>query len=231
MIDVAKLTGVEMASDDPQAESVLCIPSHVLDSVGRFQGYCNNFDTIRDILDPSNSTYSFRPRSEVEQDPSFKQIITYTVIQFGSIKKDALYFSYTRGKSGGEDRIKKKLSLGIGGHVSESILSHPIAFVPYKSNTWITRFKAEAKREIDEEVSYKSSNPLIYLAGMINDDSDPVGQVHLGLVYVFLCNDPYVKPKESSISDGSMITANQVRQNRELYESWSRIVIDSMYAF
>ena len=56
----------------------------------------------------------YRPRSEVEEDPGFKQIIPYVVFRSG----DGV-FCYTRGKSQGEARLHRLRSLGVGGHVSE----------------------------------------------------------------------------------------------------------------
>src|SRR5208282_630977 len=95
---------------DPMAESVLCIPSSRLDAAGRFQGFCSDFEVIRRLFDSKLTSLDFLPRSEVESNPSYKQIVTYSIISHG-YKDDALFFSYTRGKSGGEDRLKRKLSI------------------------------------------------------------------------------------------------------------------------
>ena len=221
-----------MIATDPMAESVLCIPSSRLDSLGRFQGYCNDFKYINKLFDNNQSSYSFFPRWQIESDPSYKQVVTYSIIQYGQYRDDTLFFSYTRGKAGGEDRLKRKLSIGIGGHISDSVMQLPNTKIPYPypNSKWITRFRLEARREIDEEIIYSSTNPIHILSGIINDDSDAVGQVHVGVVYIFMCNNPDISPRESAIRDGQMVTFDSLKQNRESYESWSKIVIDSIYS-
>jgi predicted NUDIX family phosphoesterase len=217
---------------DPQSESVLCLPSSLLDACGRFQGYTSDHELIKKIIlsDKSQDQFSFQPRFKVEDDSSYKQLITYSIIQYGNLKNDALLFSYTRGKAGGEDRLKRKLSLGIGGHISEdSLKPRRGEFLQHTGNPWMVRFKSEAQREIDEEVRYGSKVPHLYFTGLINDDSDPVGQVHLGLVYIMTCNYPDVEPLDPAIKDGSMITLSQVNKQKDDYESWSKIVIDSIF--
>src|SRR4051812_47844125 len=78
------------------AERVLVVPGAELDRLGRFQGYSPEADRyLSALLVPGLAT--FRPRSEVEDDPSFKQIVPYVVFRSG-----AAVFCYTRGKSGGE---------------------------------------------------------------------------------------------------------------------------------
>src|ERR1700722_6756981 len=94
-------------------ERVLVVPSTELDRLGRFQGFSGEVDRyITALLVPELMQY--RPRSEVEDDPGYKQIIPYVVFRCnGSV------FCYTRGKSQGEARLHRLRSLGVGGHVSE----------------------------------------------------------------------------------------------------------------
>ena len=94
-------------------ERVLVVPSAELDRLGRFQGFSAEADRyITALLLPELMQY--RPRSEVEDDPGYKQIIPYVVFRCA----DAV-FCYTRGKSQGEARLHRLRSLGVGGHVSE----------------------------------------------------------------------------------------------------------------
>src|SRR5260221_14229219 len=94
-------------------ERVLVIPTSVLIEAGLFHGFCPRVDDyLLRILEPRNLSY--RPRSEVESDPSFKQIIPYVVLRW----KDQV-FHYTRGKAGTETRLQALRSLGVGGHISE----------------------------------------------------------------------------------------------------------------
>src|SRR5262249_56256703 len=110
----------------------------------------------------------FRPRSEVEDDPSLKQIIPYVIFRSG----DAV-FCYTRGKSQGETRLHRLRSIGVGGHVSESDADGRATLDAYAMAT---------HREPDQEVEVDSDGTMRRV-GLINDDSTPVGQVHLGVVH------------------------------------------------
>src|SRR5262245_47896142 len=98
----------------PLDEKVLVIPTEKFRAAGYFHGLFAATDEYRSaILDPS--TFSFRPRYEVETDPSFKQLIPYIVLKCGE-----LVFQYRRGSSGTEKRLEALRSIGIGGHISEA---------------------------------------------------------------------------------------------------------------
>jgi len=113
----------------------------------------------------------FHPRSLMESDPTFKQIIPYLVFTYkGS------YFLMQRRSDASEQRLKNKFSLGIGGHIrKEDITSSDII-------SW-------AQREFHEEIAYSGTYQVTPL-GIINDDSTEVGRVHLGLVLVLEGSSP-----------------------------------------
>ncbi len=145
-------------------ERVLVVPSAELDRLGRFQGFSADADRyLAALLVPELMQY--RPRSEVEDDPGFKQIIPYVVFRCN----DAV-FCYKRGKSQGEARLHRLRSLGVGGHVSEEDAQGSKSLAAYES---------AMRREIGEEVEIKSAGKS-HRIGLINDDATPVGQVHLG---------------------------------------------------
>src|SRR4051795_7977285 len=146
------------------AERVLVVPAAELDRLGRFQGFSPEADRyLSALLAPGLAT--FRPRSEVEDDPTLKQIIPYVVFRSGGS-----VFCYTRGGSGGEARLRRLLSLGVGGHVAEADADGRVTLDAYE---------LALRRELDEEVEI-SSPGSIRRVGLINDDSTPVGRVHLG---------------------------------------------------
>src|SRR4029077_19116269 len=132
-------------------ERVLVVPSRELDRLGRFQGFSYEADRyITALLIPELMQY--RPRSEVEDDPGFKQIIPYVIFQAG----DAV-FCYTRGKSQGEARLHRLRSLGVGGHVAEA-----------DADARATRdaYEMALRRELDEEVDIQSDG-LVRCVGLI----------------------------------------------------------------
>src|SRR5215471_18559418 len=98
----------------PMDEKVLVIPTERFRAVGYFHGFRAATNTYRAaILD--TTAFDFRPRYEVETDPSFKQLIPYIVLKCGE-----QVFHYRRGASGTEKRLEALRSIGIGGHISEA---------------------------------------------------------------------------------------------------------------
>src|SRR5216117_3004275 len=95
---------------DPMNERVMVVPSRLLDEIGQFQGFFPEVDRYLPVL-LEKQHISFRPRSQMESDPNFKQIIPYCVL----CSKGAV-FRYTRGKKMGEKRLHALESIGVGGH-------------------------------------------------------------------------------------------------------------------
>jgi predicted NUDIX family phosphoesterase len=210
------------------SEKVLCVERSYLESViPPFQGYFGTISEIANLFSPKESIHVLS-RSEVENDPSYKQLITYSVVQAGS-RYDRIFFSYSRG--GTEKRLDSRLSLGVGGHVGpipSDMKYYPnIKYAPIFN--WLS---IEAQREIQEEISYDRLFNVnkrfgLSILGLINDDSDHVGKVHLGILYDFHISDPYAKSREPALRDGSMISPRQILSNYDRYESWSKIYIDN----
>jgi predicted NUDIX family phosphoesterase len=195
----------------PSTERVLVVPGAELDRLGRFQGFCHEADRyLSALLVPELMGY--RPRSEVEDDPSLKQIIPYVVIRC-----DDAVFCYTRGKSQGEARLHQRRSLGIGGHVSESDADGGRTFHAYET---------AMRRELDEEVEVASAGRM-RLVGLINDDSTPVGSVHLGIVHLLELERPTVLPREEGIAEPGFRPIDALESSWDEFETWSQICIDA----
>jgi predicted NUDIX family phosphoesterase len=82
------------------------------------------------------------------------------------------------------------------------------------------------RREIDEEVEIKSPGHVSRI-GLINDDSTPVGEVHLGVVHLFELEHPHVLPREEGLADPEFLPLSTVWEIRDQYETWSQICVDS----
>ena len=155
----------------------------------------------------------FLKRSELEEDPSFKQIIPYAIIS----SKDSFYlFRRTSGQT--EKRLHNKFSLGVGGHMN------PDDSVKPKEQYLID----ELKRELFEEVKLLNGCLIedIEFIGFINDDTIPVGRVHIGLLY-----NIHVSNKELYINETDKMTADWIDKSSlaEFYEgmeTWSKIIFD-----
>src|SRR5262245_37962369 len=100
-----------------QTENVLVVPTELFHQLGYFQGFSSQVDRyLPELFDPAHTSH--RPRHEVEQDPSYKQLIPYVIFLHRDGEDRIHVFQYTRGKGQGEGRLHSKKSIGIGGHIS-----------------------------------------------------------------------------------------------------------------
>jgi len=201
-----------MPQTETAVEHVLVIPTSVFHEVGHFQGFCGDTDRYLDvILDPAYASY--RPRPEMEADPSFKQLIPYCVFQC-----DGQVFNYRRGNDQGEARLHAKRSVGVGGHVSTLDLDGEQ--IPY-----LEGMKREIAEEIDLQAEWTES-----CVGLINDDETEVGTVHLGIVHIFNLDKPKVAPREKSMIDAGFASPEQLVSELDEFETWSQICLRHLYA-
>lgn len=193
---------------DKLAERVLVVPAAVFHAVGAFQGFSPDVDRyLPRLLDAAHLSY--RPRSEVETDPSFKQLIPYVVLKCG----DSV-FHYARGQRGTESRLRALRSVGVGGHISQD-----------DSNLFGDPYREGMLREVAEEV-YLESAYAERCVGLINDDSNAVGQVHLGIVHVFELDEPKVRRREQILTRSGFAPLADLQRQRDEFETWSQFVLD-----
>jgi predicted NUDIX family phosphoesterase len=194
-------------------EMVLVVRRSLLESIGIFQGL--QFDVDR-YLTPmlSRENNFFAPRSSAETDPSLKQIIPYAILVNGG-----KVLRYKRGKKSGEQRLIAKGSIGIGGHMNDHD-EHLFALDK-------AAYLAGVQREIDEELIVE--RPLKHrIAALINDDSNEVGQVHLGVIHVLELETPKAEKRESMILGIEFLSPDQLRAERDTLETWSQICVDNL---
>ncbi len=200
---------------DAQTEHVLVVPATLLTQLGYFQGFTTDVARYLDhLLSPQHTRY--RPRAEVEQDPSFKQLIPYAIFRHRDEAGKVRLFRYTRGKGQGEQRLHRKCSIGIGGHISADDRRESC---PYQEGM---------RRELHEEVILDTAYEQ-QCVGLINDDQTEVGRVHLGVVHLFDVAEPRVRPREEDILDAGFAALDTLRAERDRLESWSRICMDALF--
>lgn len=196
----------------PPDERVLVIPTARLDAAGRFHGLRRADPNVAAaLLDPA--AFAFRPRSAVESDPAFKQLIPYVVLRCGGE-----VFHYRRGPAGTEARLTARRSVGVGGHISEADAEGPGD--PYR---------AGLLRELAEEVDIGCGWAETFL-GLINDDRTPVGQVHLGVVHVLDLERPAVAPREAAVGDAGFAPVASLAAAAAEFETWSQFVLAELAA-
>jgi predicted NUDIX family phosphoesterase len=201
-----------------QTERVLVVPTRVFHRLGHFQGFCPDADRYLDeLLSPEHTSY--RPRSEMETDPGFKQLIPYVILRHVDSSGRETVFAYTRGSGQGEGRLHAKRSIGIGGHISSDD-ADACEINPYDEGM---------RRELDEEVildtEYRDR-----CVGLINDDETPVGQVHLGVVHLFDVAEPNARPRESELLEAEFYPVSALLSDLPRFETWSQICLEALFA-
>jgi predicted NUDIX family phosphoesterase len=155
----------------------------------------------------------FRKRSELEEDPSFKQVIPYAII---SNNESFCLFKRTSGQT--EKRLHNKFSLGVGGHMNPG--NSKESNEQYLIN--------ELKRELFEEVKLLNGCLIedIEFIGFINDDTIPVGRVHIGLLYNIHVSNKNVVINETDRMTADWIDKPDLAEFYEGMETWSKIIFD-----
>ena len=190
------------------AEQVLCVRREDMFPDGAWHGFVtDNLERAQDII---RTKHFFKPRAEVEDDPSYQQIIPYVVFRHGD-----RYLLTHRLRASSERRLRKQYSLGVGGHINPGDLQSgdPIA--------------DGLKREWQEEVAYDGQFEAQML-GLLNDESAPVSKVHLGVVFLVDGDTPNIAIRETKKLGGELLTLDEMRALYLQMESWSQIVYDRL---
>lgn len=199
-------------------EQVLVVPTSLFHDLGYFQGFSADVGRyLPRLLEGDHVEY--RPRGEMEEDPSFKQLIPYMLFRWVNDSGTPHLFEYQRGSGQGERRLHAKRSVGIGGHISTldaaaGNLSHV--------------YREGMRRELEEEVELDTAFTE-QIAGLINDDETPVGRVHLGVVHLCDVVQPRIKPREDDIMGGRFSPAADILSRLGEFESWSEIVVRALF--
>src|SRR5205085_7129496 len=119
----------------------------------------------------------------------------------------------------GEQRLVAKGSIGIGGHMNEADES---LFALDEA-----AYRAGVEREVGEEISINTKFEDCVVA-LLNDDSNDVGQVNLGIVHVLHLVEPKVEKREAMITSLSFLTKEELLMRRDSLETWSQICLDSL---
>lgn len=161
----------------------------------------------------------FVERARAERDPELKQVIPYTLLTRESEERGVEVLLLRRSGRGGEKRLHDKLSIGVGGHVNPEDAERGRDQV----------LDAGTRRELDEELVLPEAVTWRRV-GLLNDDSNPVGAVHVGLVQVARARGP-VRIREEDVLSGDFTTperlAELLAQGANL-ESWSALLVERL---
>ena len=194
-------------------EQILVVNRKVLfnNEENHFYGFIQkNDEKTKKIIDTFES-YEVKRRGDMEEDPSYKQLIGYVLLKDANTNEVLVY---KRLVGGGEARLHGKASVGIGGHMNE-----------VEGKTIFEMLKINAARELNEEVGVSEEEALnnLHFIGLINDDKTEVGQVHIGVVYECKVDKSKVEVKEDDTLVIKWMTADEAKEE-ENYETWSEFL-------
>jgi predicted NUDIX family phosphoesterase len=111
--------------------------------------------------------------------------------------------------AGGSDRrLHGRASFGVGGHIGADDGGILVAL----------------EREWREEVE-TAELPRFTPLGLLNDDSDEVGRVHLGIVFLAELSSPEIAVREREKLAGSLVSVERAVARASELEGWSAALI------
>ncbi len=151
----------------------------------------------------------YLPRPAAEEDPSHKQLIPYVVV-----RQDRGLFLMERSSAGGDARLHGKASIGVGGHLNP---------VDRGGDPLLDGLRREWSEELVAEFE-----PMFQLVGFLNDDSNPVGSVHLGVVFTVQADGHAVSVREHEKLSGRFATPDEVLAAWDRLETWSQLTFPAL---
>ncbi len=187
-------------------ERVLVLPRDRVPGGCDFSGVrpadATNLGALREAV-AAHGTFLDRPVAE--DSPQWKQLIPYVVVRDG----DAV-FLMERTDAGGDARLHHKASIGVGGHLN------PV-------DEGEDPLMAGLAREWAEEL-VADWHPDYRLVGLLNDDSNPVGAVHAGVVFEVLADGRALAVRETHKLSGRFASPEDVLAAWDRLETWSQLV-------
>ncbi|MBD1379064.1 hypothetical protein [Metabacillus arenae] len=178
-----------------------------------FQGVNSDKESTQKIVANMASSYSVMRRGDAEENPEYKQPIPYCVLKQGNE-----VFGYKRLSGGGEKRLHNQISLGVGGHVNN-----------IEGLDFYDIISESLKRELDEELFIDQEKISLDTIGLINDDLNEVGRVHIGMLVIAELEEGLtVSVKETDQLEGIWFTVDELKQSEvfDSLEAWSQFVVD-----
>lgn len=158
----------------------------------------------------------FVERAYAERTPALKQIIPYTLVRCETPRGPRVLCTRRLPKSG-EPRLHDKRAIGIGGHIDPADLEGTTDRNPIDAGT---------RREIAEELVVTDAYE-VQRVGILNDDSNAVGAVHVGVVQVVSLSSP-VEIREKDRLEGALVTTSDLKRmlaEGANFETWSKLLV------
>ncbi len=171
----------------------------------------------------------FVEREYAEQEPALKQVIPYCIVV-----RDGRVLLLRRQRAGSETRLHDKLSIGVGGHVNPVDLPEPPLPAHDAGAAEAERGRPSPipralQRELNEELALAGAYEARPI-GVINDDSNAVGAVHVGYVQVVTVEGD-VQVREKDRLEGEFVEISRLRDllvEGADFETWSSILVEHL---
>ena len=179
-----------------------------------FNGLLSKNDGQGEEIFNTFKNYEVKRRGDMEEDPSYKQLISYCLLE----NENDEILVYQRLSGGGEERLHGQSSVGVGGHMNNVVGADSINEV----------LRVNAQRELNEEVglSEDRSQNIEYI-GFINDDTNAVGKVHIGVVFKIKVKSSDVEVRETDTLKINWVSQDEINDLNH-FESWSALILKDL---
>ncbi len=169
--------------------------------------------------------YQWMKRWLAEENFDFKQPIPYWVL----MDKDWRIFVYKRWwkwSNAGEARLYNNISIWVWWHIEKEDADNLDERFNIIENVLL--------REMEEETNVTPDNiEDIQLLGYINNDSDPVSQVHFWILYLVKIKDPSkIKLTDWELASGEFLPIDEAEEVIywiwNITEEWSKLAFESL---
>jgi len=174
---------------------------------------------------------TIREREHLEQDPNYRQVIPYVMLAVRDKDGKALFVPYARTSQSGEERLRGNVSIGFGGHVDLADVIHEDSVI-----NLVQTIGGAVTRELQEEVNFTHGtgdhvDMPMFDGGLLIDDSNEVGKVHMGVLLTCLLPEgTVVASKEDALEILPAMSATQLLDSGLPLENWTRIILEDIVA-
>ncbi|EOB8616083.1 NUDIX domain-containing protein [Staphylococcus aureus] len=197
-------------------EQIIVVPREIIfnNEKNTFNGFLNKNKLEGQNIFDALSQYEVKRRGDMEEDPSYKQLISYCLLE----NEHGEILVYERLSGGGEARLHGQPSIGVGGHMNDVPGAESINEV----------LRVNAQRELEEEVglSEQDSQNMEYI-GFINDDNNEVGKVHIGVVFKITVSTNDVEAKETDTLRIKWVEKGNI-ESYDDFETWSALILQDL---
>ncbi|GEP78625.1 NUDIX domain-containing protein [Staphylococcus carnosus] len=194
-------------------EKIIVVPREIVfnHEKNAFNGFLSKNDPMGEKIFDTLDQYEVKRRGDMEEDPAYKQLISYCLLE----NENGETLVYERLSGGGEERLHGQSSIGVGGHMNDVLDAQNVNEV----------LRVNAQRELEEEIGLSSSKTqnMEYL-GFINDDTNEVGEVHLGIVFKIRVDTENVEVKETDTLKIKWMHQGRI-DNYDDFETWSALIL------